>query len=133
MTEFKKGDAVEPKASSGLVRGVKREVAHVGDKWVLYKHNGEENCMWREEFERDFVVVMPFFEVGKTYHRHVEWSISTQRKNVTETFKPLSVQTSSSGKQIAFGKYSTVEKPEQYDWFMMSRWNWDHESWKVQA
>ncbi|MFE7547803.1 hypothetical protein [Streptomyces gardneri] len=63
-----------------------------------------------------------FFEAGKTYRRHCEWSIWTQKSDVIETV----VEKDGNGKPVAFGRLTTVDTDR---WITLRPFDYD-KRWK---
>jgi hypothetical protein len=50
-----------------------------------------------------------FFEAGKTYRRHCDWSIWAQKNDVIETLKVTVIEKDGSGKPVAFGRLTVAD------------------------
>lgn len=102
---MKAGDLVEPAPASICKPGhERRKITYVGKMWVLYDHSGMEQCMHRSKFEREFKVVEPFFEAGKTYGRAGGVLSNGLTVEVGLTFEVKLIEEDSTGQKVAFGK-----------------------------
>lgn len=135
---MKAGDKIRYKK---ITRGVRlggaepKRIEYLGDEWVIYRtwsSKGSdlgEYAVTREEFERDFELVPDFFEEGKTYTRHVSWSILAQRHNVTERFTVQSVGVNDI-RTAAFGLHSVDGDSRANCWNMLVPHDWRTGQWK---
>jgi hypothetical protein len=133
---MKVGDQIR---SSRMFDGVRiggkepKRLEFYGEKWVVWRtwsSKGEdlgESCTSRENFDEQFELVPDFFEVGKTYERHTNWSIPAQRE-CTEWFKCTAVETNGDGTYVAFGRFGALGVG--VIWICKSQYAWENDGWK---
>ena len=122
MTEFKKGDKVRHKGSTGElyeVLGISGDGIHL---WL-----SPEGRMPYTGIAKVYEKVEPFFEMDKKYYRPLAWSIHFQRYTATE-FTPEAIRKDSSGILRAFGRLDDVNSAKEWRWITLTPY--DFRAWE---
>lgn len=98
--EFKVGDSVGVNGKEYKVEAVK------GDwLWAFGDESHSGSLLHHERVDK----VEPFFVPGKTYRRHVKWSIATQLENVDEVYDVARVDVNGDGRRVAYGRQTVLD------------------------
>lgn len=78
-----------------------------------------------------YVKVGPFFEADKEFASHKEWSITFQRRSMTEVFQVKRVDTDWRGFRVAYGRLYLPGVPDVGDrWTTLTEYDFKSEKWK---
>ena len=136
---MKAGDKIRYKK---IVQGVRlggaepKVIDYISDEWVIFRvwsSKGEDlgqQVLGRENFDEQFEAGPAFFEEGRSYTRHQNWSIVAQAEDVTETFTVDAVRKNLDGRCVAFG-YLVAE--DTGIWTTFTQFDWASNIWKEKS